>query len=308
MNIGVIGVGIFGTNYLRTFNELGVNVSWICSKSEETIDKVKNELSLNDTTKSTTNYKDVLEDKDVDTVAIVTPGSTHFSMVKESLLSDKHVIVEKPLAFSYDEAKELIKISEERKKVLMVSYIHLFNPGIQRLKEDIKACLFGNINYIRYEHFGNGPVRKDMNALWDFFPHITSILLYFFDTLPLKVTASGASFLQEGVEDVVSMELKFPDNVFCTAVGSWMYPMKKMQIVVVGDKGYAVFDDYGKDKLKYYNDGKVVIVDIEDKKPLTEQLKHFIECVENNKKPFGMDKALEVVRILESAQKSMDEK
>jgi len=319
INIGIIGVGRFGINYLRTFDELDANVLWACSKSHETIDKVKDEMELSGTIRSTTNYKDILEDKNVDAVAIVTPGSTHFSMAKEALLSDKHVIVEKPLAFSYKDAQELINILREKKKVLMVSYIHLFNPGIQRIKKDIRSGLFGKINYVQYSHFGNGPVRKDMNALWDFFPHIASILLYFFEEMPLNVNASGAYYLQKGIEDIAIMELNFPKDIFAAAIGSWLYPFKKMELVVAGEKLFAVFDDYAKDeKLKYYDnvprviDEEIIVedkgyraIDIEDKKPLTEQLKHFLDCVQNNKEPNGMDKALDVVRILECAQKSI---
>ena len=322
INLGIIGVGRFGVNYLRTLNDMGnANVLWICSKTQKTIDKVNESIGLEPSIKKTTNYKDILNDKEVDAVAIATPGSTHFSLAKEALLSNKHVIVEKPLAFSLSEAKELVDLSNNKKKILMASHIHIYNPAIQKIKNDIKAGLFGKINYIQYLHFGNGPIRKDMNALWDFFPHLASILLQLLGELPLSVSAYGASYLHKGIEDIVAMNLKFSNNTFVTGIGSWLYPLKKMQLVVMGEKLCAVFDDYAKnERLKYYNnvprivDGMAVIDDkgynvqaIGHTKPLTGQLKHFLNCIENNKIPLSSgDEALNVVKVLECAQKSLE--
>ncbi|MBU89928.1 hypothetical protein CMO94_00170 [Candidatus Woesearchaeota archaeon] len=322
INIGIIGLGRFGKNYLRTFNELdNALVTWVCATKESTIKEAISKIKTKVPIKTTTNYEDVFGDSEVDAVAIVTPGSTHFSLAKEALKCNKHVIVEKPLTLSSDDAKELVKISNAAKKILMVGHIHRFNPAIKKLKEDIKSGIFGKINYIEYTHLGNGPVRKDINALWDFFPHVLSILFYLLEDLPLKVNANGASFLQKGIEDVVTMDLTFPNNIFATAIGSWLYPVKKMGIVIVGEKLYATFDDYlTEEKLKYYSnnskliDGKLIKVDkrysvpfIENDKPLTEQLKHFLNCIKYNKIPVtNGNEGLKVVNVLEAAQESLN--
>ncbi len=312
IKIGIIGVGRFGRNYLRTFNKLeNANVKWICATKGSTLKEALSEVKTSYAVKSTTNYKDILDDEEVDAVAIVTPGSAHYALAKEALNSGNHVIVEKPLAFSSKDAEELIKISNEKKKILAVSQIHKFNPGIQKLKEDIKSGKFGKINYILYSHFGNGPARKDMGALWDFFPHNVSILLYLLGESPLRVTANGASFLQKGIEDVATMNLIFPKNIFAAATASWLYPIKKMNIVIVGEKLFATFDDYAKkEKLKYYDkieDKGYTSPNIDDAKPLTEQLKHFLDCIANNKKPSTDGReALKTVKVLEAAQKSLE--
>lgn len=320
-NIGIIGVGRWGTNYLRTFNKLeNAEISWICSAREESIAKALNNANVSNI-KTTTNYKDILDDGDVDAVAIATPGSTHYRLAKESLKADKHVLVEKPLAFNSKDVKELIKAANKKKKILMVGHIHRFNSAIQKLKEDIGAGIFRNINYIHSFGSGNGPIRRDMNALWDFFPHDITILLHLLGEMPLTVSATGASYLTSGIEDVVTMDLKFKKNIFATAMASWLYPLKKRDLVVVGEKLYAVFDDYAAiDRLKYYNsrpkivDGKIVMEDgghiipkFSDAKPLTEELKHFLYCIENNKKPFtDGHHALKVTNVLEAAQKSLE--
>lgn len=318
LNIGIIGLGRFGRNYFKTFNQIdNAFVTWICSAKENDIKEALETVNNKSDIKTTINYKDILNNKEVDAVAIVTPGSTHYSLTKEALRSDKHVIVEKPLAFNSKDGEELIEISNKKRKVLMAGHLHLFNPGIIKLKADIKSGLFGKINYMHSFGSGNGPIRKDMNALWDYFPHDVSIFLYLLGECPLSLSVNGASYINKSVEDLVTMDIKFPKNIFATAIGTWLYPLKKRELVVVGEKLYAVFDDYAaKDKLRYYDrgsgavqgkvDGEYQAVDIEDTKPLTVQLKHFLECIQNNKEPLTSgDEALKVVKVLEYAEKSL---
>lgn len=322
INIGIIGVGRFGTNYLKTINELdNASVKGICSTKESTLNKAIAKVSLKSEANKTTDYRDILEDKKVDAVVIATPGSTHYNIAKQSLLSGKHVLVEKPFCINSKDAEDLVDISLEKKKILAVGHLHLFNPGILRLKEDIKSGLFGNINYINILHCGNGPIRSDINALWDFFPHSLSILMYLLEKDPMEISVNGASYIKKGVEDVVTMDLKFPENIFATSFGSWLYPLKKMDIGIVGEKLYATFDDYVKtDKIRYYDSrpkivhGKPIIDDkrykspnIGNTMPLTGQLKHFLDCIENNKTPINDGKhALRITKILELAQESLN--
>src|SRR3989338_11059870 len=279
--IGIIGIGRFGINYLRAFNKLdGAQVSWICSRNKNNLDKIRNEMHLS--AKATVDYKDILMDKDVDAVAIVTPAATHYKIAKEALLAGKHVIVEKPVTTSSKECGELIRISKRKNKVFMAAHIHRYNPGIQKLKEDIDSGKFGKINFIHYTHLGNGPVRTDINVLWDFFPHTLSICNYLFGEIPVSVSANGACFLQEKIEDIVAVNLRYKNGAYVTATGSWLYPFKRMDLVVSGEKLFAAFDEHAKkEKLKYYDnvpkmkDGKPTIKDksyispnIDETKPL----------------------------------------
>ena len=318
--IGIIGIGRFGINYLRAFNKLdGAQVSWICSRNKNNLDKIRNEMHLS--AKATVDYKDILMDKDVDAVAIVTPAATHYKIAKEALLAGKHVIVEKPVTTSSKECGELIRISKRKNKVFMAAHIHRYNPGIQKLKEDIDAGKFGNINFLHYTHLGNGPVRADINALWDFFPHALTICNYLFDEIPISVSANRACFFPDKIQDIASVGLKYKNGAYATATVSWLYPFKRMELAVSGEKLSASFDDYAsEEKLKYYGnapkimDGKPIIAgkgytpqDIGKTRPLTAELEHFLDCVRNNKEPLtGGNEALKVIKILEYAQKSLD--
>lgn len=328
INIGIIGVGRFGVNYLRTLNELkNCSVEYICAAHKSTLNKAVGKVKLKKSPKTAVNYRILLEDESIDAVAIATNGASHYEIAKEALKSCKHVIVEKPLAFSSANAEELVRIAKNTGKILMVGHQHLYNPGIQRLKKDISQGIFGKINYLSLFHCGNGPVRGDMSALWDFFPHTVSILLYLTGKFPLMVSANGASYIKEGIEDIVTMDIMFPDKIFAASTGTWLHPLKKMDVTVVGEKLDATFDDYAKEeKLKYYRTqpripkGKAVIPNkgygaqytspkLSSAKPLTEQLKHFLYCIENGKTPLtDGNEALKVTKVLEFAQKSLQNK
>ena len=320
MNFGIIGVGRFGTNYLKTLNELQVHVKWICSTKLETMNEALSKVNLKSEVKKTINYREILKDKGLDAVIIATPGSTHYKIAKDALVAGKHVLVEKPFCLSSKEAEDLLKLSKKKNKILIAGHLHLFNPGIQKIREDIKSGLFGRVNFISIFHSGNGPVRADISALWDFFPHSVSVLLYLLEENPVELGVIGASFIKKGNEDLVTMSINFPSNIFAVSTGTWLYPLKKFEIVVVGENLYAVFDDYAKiGKLRYFDsrpkmiNGKIIIdgkgyrsVQIEDSRPLTEQMKFFINCIKNNKIPKeNIKNAVKITKILELAQKSL---
>lgn len=323
LNIGIIGVGRWGVNYFKTFNELSnAKVKWICATKEATLDTALSKVKPKHEVKTTTDYWDILKDGEIDVVAIASDASTHYKFSKEALHHNKHVIVEKPVAFHAKHVKELIKIANKRKLKLLVGHLHTFNPGIQKLKCDIDNGAFGKINYLHILHLGNGPVRSDIGAIWDFFPHSVSILLYLLKKNPLSISVNGASYLRAGMEDIAAMDMTFPDGIFTTSLASWLYPIKKMEVTVAGEKLYATFDDYAsKEKLKYYDSrpkivkGKVIIEDkgystpeFRDSKPLTEQLKHFLKCIENKMELDNAYEALRVTKILEYAQLSLNKR
>lgn len=326
IKIGIIGVGRFGINYLRTCLEIDVSiVKYICSKSKQTINQVLEKVSYNG--KTTVNYHEILKDPLIEAVIIATPSSTHYQITKDALLANKHVLVEKPFVFHTSQARELLELAKERNRSLMVGHLHRFNPGIIKMKEDVASGKFGKINYIQSAGTGNGPIRSDMNALWDFFPHDVSILLYLLDEYPIKVRATGGIFHKEGIEDVVSMELWFPNNIISFSMASWIFPLKQRNVTIMGNKCYARFEDYNQnEKLKYYDENPenkerttksnhYSSPELIDAKPLTEQLRYFIGAINNINKGEGIlsnhnsltngFEALKVVTILEAAQKSL---
>ncbi|MBI4438997.1 Gfo/Idh/MocA family oxidoreductase [Candidatus Woesearchaeota archaeon] len=307
INVGVIGVGRWGCNYLRTLESVSSGcVGWVCSRSEGGVRDALRSTGVK-VRCSTADYADVLGDSSVDAVVIATDGSAHYEIAKKALLSGKHVLVEKPLAFSGRKVEELVELAFRKKRVLMVSDIHRFNPGIQRMVSDSRDGIFGRLYYAQLVHSGNGPVRQDMSALWDFFPHSASILIALCGS-PSSVSCSGASFLKKGVQDIVSMDLGFKSGFFATVTGTWLSPLKRMDVVLSGEKCSAVFDDYAQsNRLRYFARGKegFLCPELGSLRPLSGQVRWFIDRVLAG--DFSRDRnAVLVARVLDAAQKSLD--
>ncbi|MBS3176617.1 Gfo/Idh/MocA family oxidoreductase [Candidatus Woesearchaeota archaeon] len=314
IRIAILGLGRWGSNYLRTFQMLkNVEVTHVCTRKKSDAEKKIKTLGIEYSGKITTDYREILSNKSIDAVAIVTPGATHYQFAKKALQAKKHVLVEKPLTLSVEQAKELTKFAQRKKRILMVGHLHRYNPAIEIIKKDLKKGIIGKIQYIQTIGTGNGPIRSDTNVLWDFFPHDITILSYLLDSVPQEVNAQGAAYIKKNNEDVVTMNLQFPNNIFTISMASWLYPFKKREVIIVGETGYIVFDDYAKkEKVKYFkkeSNEEYKSPEISDKKPLTEELKHFVECIVKKKKPMtdGFE-GVKIVAILEAADRSLKKK
>jgi len=312
-------------NYVRVFNELPQSETyWCCDLDINKLNYIKNAYPF---AKVSEDYKDILNNPEIDAVCISTPASTHYKIAKECLQSGKDVLVEKPFTMSVAEGKKLIKLSEETKRIIMVGHIFRYNHAVQQLKKYISNGDIGNVYYIHASRTGLGPIRNDVNAMWDLAPHDISIILYLLDSEPSNVIARGQSFLQEGKEDVVFMTLEFPNKIIANIHVSWLDPQKVRKVTVVGSKKMAVFDDtenlerlkifdkgatihkpaesYGEFRL-LLRDGDIHIPKVDTTEPLKKEALHFLECIKERKKPLtdGED-GLKVVKILEAAQKSL---
>lgn len=327
VRVGLIGYGYWGPNIARVINDSSNSKLIYCADP--------NEASLKDAKrryphiKATKKYQDILNDSSVNAVFVVTPTKTHFKIAKDCLLAKKHVFVEKPLAYSSEDCQELIKIAKKKNLKLMVGHVFLFNSSVVYIKNLLQKKVLGDIRHLHFQRRSLGPIRKDVNVLWDLAPHDFSMLLYFIDAKPISVVASGESYLQEGVEDVVNVSIKFENNIISNFILSWIDPIKIRDITIVGSKKMILFDDVQiSEKIKIFdknaniikatravtfgefqialNSGNIYIPRIVNKEPLKEELCHFISCIKKNKNPITDGKnGLEVVRLLEAAQESL---
>src|SRR5438270_5232774 len=206
----------------------------------------------------------------------------------------------------------------------MVGHTFLFNPAVGRVKRLIDSGELGQVLYLSFHRTGLGPIRSDVNALWDLAPHDLSMLRYWLGEEPTEVTARGQSYLRPGVEDVVFVTLRYPGGVLASIQVSWLDPVKDRRVTIVGDRKMVVYDDvHPTEKLRVYDkgatyqprggeyseflaavrDGDIVIPRIETTEPLREELVHFTRCIELRAQPRSDGReALELVRILERAQ------
>ena len=315
-SIAVIGGGAWGKNVIRNFNELKA-LHTICDVKEAVLNKHKTQYP---NANFTAEYENVLNNNDINAVAIITPAATHYELAKQALLAKKHVFVEKPLALRIEEAAELISLSEKNRCVLMVGHILRHHPAINKLKELIDAGELGNIKYIYSRRLNMGRIRTEENILWSFAPHDISAILFLLNEQPESVSASGACYVKNDVADLTLTMMDFPSGVKSHIFVSWLHPFKEQRLVIVGGKKMAVFDDLTREKLflyphkiqwqhrvpvAYETDVETVPIDVSE--PLKLECQHFLHCVRNNQTPItdGYE-GLRVLSILHAAQESIN--
>ncbi len=325
IGIGLIGYGHWGPNHVRVFNQLRESrVEIVVDLDATRLEAVRQQFPGIDTS---TSYDDVLGHPDVEAVVIATPVSTHHSLVKAALRAGKDVLVEKPMTYTAAESQELLEIADDEHRVLMCGHVFLFNAGIRKVRQYIEDGTLGRIYYMTATRTNLGPVRRDVNALYDLGSHDVSIFRYLLGRQPTEVVAWGESFLQHEVEDVTFACIEFPDRVLCHMHVSWLNPRKERTLVVVGDKKMVVWDDtspleplrlYDKGLMQepYYDsfgqfqlvlrDADVLIPKINAEEPLKLQAQHFLNCVARREPPLADGQfAHDVVLTLEALQRSL---
>jgi len=320
IKLAIIGLGKWGKNHLRTANSISEeNLVWICDSKNDMLTESE-KIIVNKRVKRTSNYKDILNDTEVNAVIIATPAETHFEIAKKCIEAGKNILVEKPITLFVNECRELIESAAKKNLVLMVGHVLLYHPAILIIKEMLESGKLGKLQYIYSNRLNLGVVRTEENILWSFAPHDISIIQFLTGCSPENIFASGASFLQKVIEDTTVTILKYPNNISTHIFVSWLHPFKEHRLTVIGSEGMVVFEDTLKnEKLKFYKkgfknidgaiekfDSDYEVINFDNVQPLEEEQKHFFDCVINNKKPRtdGIS-ALEVLKILEEAGRVM---
>ena len=328
IRFGVIGLGHWGPNYARLLNAsipgavLAAGVDRVEAKLES-LQRHYPHIAV------FTDHRQMIESGAVDAVVVCTTATTHRQIVEDCLDGGLDVLVEKPMAPTTPDCEAMIERSRASGRLLMVGHTFLFNPAVQAIKRDIEAGHLGRVLYCYFQRTGLGPIRNDVNALWDLAPHDISMLGYWLKAEPIEVVARGESYLQPGNDDVVFMTLRYPGEVLASIHVSWLDPVKVRRATIVGDQRMVVFDDvHASEKLRVYDkgasyqpadgyfgafvaavrDGDILIPSVENREPLREQLVHFAECVRDRTAPAsGGADGLAVVRVLETAQAQLDQ-
>lgn len=324
--IGVIGCGYWGPNLIRNFVENpSSDVVIVADLKEERLNHIKASYPE---IKITKNYQDLFSEN-LDAVVIATPPVTHHPLSLECFQHGLHVLVEKPITVSSKQAEELIAASEAKGLVLMVGHTFVYNVAVHTLKELIDSGELGDIYYVDAARLNLGLFQRDLNVLWDLAPHDISILHYILNRTPISVSAHGMPFVFDGIHDVVYMNLTFPDNILAHIHVSWLDPCKVRRITVVGSKKMVVYNDVeslekikifdkGVERLPYtttygdfqcsYRYGDVIVPNIRFIEPLRQECQHFLDCIRNRSDSQSSgQKGLEVVKVLEAAQRSLME-
>jgi len=323
--LGQIGAGAWGRNLLRNFASLSdCAVKACCDKSRSVLEGIKTDYKSE--IGCTEEAGDIFADDEIDGVVIATLPNTHAELAIRAMESGKHVFIEKPLAMSVKEGLEIKKAAEKHKKICMVGHILLYHPALVALKKYIREGSLGHIYYIYSTRVNLGKVRNEENALWSLTSHDISAIMHLIGAFPQHVATSGSSYLRKDIADVVFVDLGFKDDVIAHIHASWLDPHKIRQLTVVGSKKMAVFDDMSGEKLKIYDkgvdqrteqgsyetfltlrSGDIFVPKIDESEPLRIECQEFVNCVKEGRRPLAdVDNGIEVLKVLEAAQKSLD--
>jgi predicted dehydrogenase len=324
IKVGVVGCGYWGPNLIRNFVEIPAStvlaVADLSQARLEHIQRCYPQIRI------TRDYRDLFG-LDLDAMVIATPPATHSWLASDAVLHGLHVLVEKPLALASRDAQQLIDLAERHNRILMVGHTFVYNPAVRALKEIIDSGQIGSIHYVDAVRASLGLFQRDLNVVWDLAPHDISILLHLLRSNPVSVSARGIACVQDDIEDVAYMSIRFADNILAHLHLSWLDPCKVRRITVVGSEKMVVYDDVESlEKVRVYDKGveappytnsfgdfqfsyrygDITIPNIRFTEPLRVECDHFLECISTGERPLtDGHNGLKVLRIIEAAQKSM---
>ena len=326
IGIAVIGCGYWGINYIRVFSELPqARVVAVCDPRPERLQEVERRFNG---AQLVTKVEEVLRLDGVDAAIICTPATTHYNVASQCLLARKHILVEKPITTKVADADKLIDLAESTGQLLMVGHTFIYNPAVTKVKEYLDRGQLGQLYYLYARRTNMGPIRHDVNALWDLAPHDVSIFNYLLDDTPKWVSAVGARVLRNRREDVGFISLGYGSDIVGHIHVSWADAYKVREVVVVGSNKRIVFNEFNSsERVRVFNkgitimapeissygehqlqmrDGDIISPQVDISEPLKNQCGHFLHCIAQGVRPLtdgwtGRD----IVRVMEAIDRSI---
>jgi predicted dehydrogenase len=333
VRIGIVGYGYWGPNLVRNVALTpGAKVAAVCDLQDDRLAPVRAQYP---TVRTTTRYADLLDDPEIDAIAVATPVRSHYPLALQALQAGKHVFVEKPLAQSAAEAHALVEEAERRDRVLMVDHTFVYTGAVQRIKELVDEGQLGKLYYFDSTRVNLGLFQHDIDVMWDLAVHDLAIMDYVLGRRPYAVAASGAAHVPGKPINIAYLTCHFDDSLIAHVNVNWLAPVKIRRTLIGGDRKMIVFDDLEpSEKVKVYDRG-ITLDEGEDGdaieaaagryemlvgyrtgdmwapkvylgEALNVEMRHFVECVRTGQRPLTDGMAgLRVVRILEAATESL---
>lgn len=324
VSCGIVGYGYWGPNLARNVSEsTGADLAAISDMQSAARDRAGKRypaISLHG------NWTEMIADPKIDAVLVATPVSSHFEIALAALRAGKHVLVEKPITTTSEEARILIDEAERRGLILMVDHTFVYTPAVRKIRELIVDGSLGEIYYYDSTRVNLGLFQSDVNVIWDLAVHDFSILEFLLDQRPAAISASGSSHIEGRPENLAHLTLFFEGGTVAHLNVNWLAPVKVRQTLIGGSRKMIVYDDMqNSEKIKVYDRGVDVVSDSELMKQmrvsyrmgdmwapqlsvreaLLTEIDHFVECIEQGKRPdTSGENGLSVVEMLEAAMES----
>lgn len=325
INVAVIGYGYWGPNLLRNFADSPrVSVSAVSDFRERRLEAVSRRYPA---VATTTDALEVIGDPGVDAIAIATPVESHYELALAAIRAGKHVLVEKPMTQSVEQARELVAEARSRGTVLMVDHTFVYTGAVRKIRELVDAGELGRIYYYDSSRINLGLFQHDVDVVWDLAVHDFAILDYILDEHPSAVAAHGIAHVDGRPENLAYVTLFFDSGAVAHINVNWLAPVKLRRTLIGGSNKMIVYDDLEPDeKIKIYDKGITASEDageiyrmrigyrvgdvwspqLDRTEALRREIEHFVDCIENGT-PVTTDgeMGLRVVKMLEAATASM---
>src|SRR3954453_21765409 len=257
VRIGIIGYGYWGPNLVRNFVEApNTQVVAVADKNTERLEVLSRRYPG---IEGMSDHRDILRNPDIDAVAISTPVSTHFPLAMEALQAGKHVLVEKPMTSSSDEARRLIDEASRRKLVLMVDHTFVYTGAVRKMRQLIDDGTLGEVYYYDSTRVNLGLFQHDVNVIWDLAVHDLSIMDYILPEVPMEISATGIGHVNGAGEDTAYISVFYSGSIIAHLNVNWLSPVKLRRTLVGGSRSMIVYDDIEtSEKIKVYDKGVIV--------------------------------------------------
>ena len=325
IRVGLIGYGYWGTNLARNFAEAaGCDLAAVSDLGSERLSLAARRFPGAVTTRD---YRDLLRDPGIDAVAIATPVSTHFELGMEALGAGKHLLVEKPLAATSEQARRLIDRAEASRLTLMVDHTFVFTGAVRKIRDMVSGDAIGDVHYYDSVRVNLGLFQHDVDVIWDLAIHDLSIMDCVLPARPRAVSATGISHVPNGIANIAYLTMFFDGSSIAHVHVSWVSPVKIRRTLIGGSRKMILYDDLEpSEKIKVYDKGFTVSNDpeniyrmligyragdmyspqVDPGEALAGMVSHFIDCIEAGAAPItGGEAGLWMVRTLEASTFSL---
>lgn len=325
IGVAVVGYGYWGPNLARCFAESdGCRVVAVADASPAARARA---AKRHPAARMVADWQALLDDPAVDAVAIATPVRSHHEIASTALRAGRHVLIEKPMTATSQEARLLIEEAARRELVLMAGHTFVYSSAVRRMRELVAAGELGDIYYYDSTRINLGLFRRDVNVVWDLAIHDLAILDFLFNRTPLAVSANGVSHVPDSLENMAQITVYYDGGMIAHLNVNWLAPVKVRQVLLGGSKKMIVYDDLEpSEKLKIYDRGVVLTSSPEEiyrmlvdyrlgdmwapqlpvAEALREETQHFVACIGQGTAPVSDGQAgLRVVELLEATTRSM---
>ncbi len=316
--IAVIGCGYWGRNLVRNFHALGVlqAVADFGTAGRELAAQLAPGIDV------IGDISALIARKDIDAVAIATPAVTHYEICMQALAAGKDVFVEKPLALNLDDARRLVDVAARLQRILQVGHVLEYHPAVTVLRGWIETGKLGRLCLLHSRRLNLGRVRTEEDALWNVAPHDFALMLRIVGRLPGEVSCFSSYSLGTPRADFAIAMLRFAGGVDAHVFAGWLHPTKEQRLVVVGERGVAVFDDAAPvdQKLTFYDQrvdfssgqpeickGPAHVEALPADEPLRLECSAFVDSITTRRAPLtDGPSGVRVVAVLEACRRSME--